>query len=759
METRDGEEYLRQHHLQEFTASLLTELKELRPNDPYGLIVQRARAEQAAQIHGTADQQIHQRTSSSPAKGSGTQAPGGPEFGWNPFPQSLSRPTSRVPPLHILILLVGSQGDVQPFVAFGLGLQKRGHEVRIAAHVQFRDFVKKHGLDYFPLKGDPQELMLFMVNHPDMVTLSQREIEMKKHTMREIYDSTYMACTTSPSGDPYAPDVLICNPPCNTHVHLHEKLQIPLHIIFTMPWSGTKDYQHPFASATLMANTTLGYGNKQSFSVIDEITWMGLSPQINGFRKEILQLPPIDHGASLVDWLEIPQTYCMSKHLVPKPSDWGPHIDVVGFWFLDGKTDFKPEEAVPELAAFLRAGPPPFYVGFGSIVTSNPRALSEAVVDGVIQAGVRAILHQGWAKLGDGLPLPPKVFLLDKAVPHDWLFPQCLGVCHHGGAGTVAAGLRCGRPTVVVPFFGDQGFWGDRVASMGVGPQPIPKDELTGERLAQAIAFCIRPEVRQAAADIGAKITAENGVEAGIDAFEAKLPFKDGKWTCEVWQSQRWYLGLGWCSRTVNDAPYTEATGWQGRYMENFPCPAGWQWNGPWVVEVTPDTDADGWMYGTRLKGKAGITSTARKRRWVRTRSLDPDFTALSIPKTPSRDGMDSTRPTLVYLTIKEGRNFPVHERTYLKMWVRRGEGRSQKQRTKVVKKDPNPVWNQTFFWCFLLGDFFVLRHYDWNTIRDTRLESYEVDVRDLDLHSPVPLWVSLSGDGGQVLLQWHLGT
>ena len=117
------------------------------------------------------------------------------------------------------------------------------------------------------------------------------------------------------------------------------------------------------------------------------------------------------------------------------------------------------------------------------------------VVKGLVQSGVRAIVHQGWARLGEGLDVPESIFLLDKPVAHDWLFPLCAAVCHHGGAGTVATGLQCGKPTMVVPFFGDQPFWGERIASMGLGPDPVPHEELTPEKLLVGIQYCMKPEV------------------------------------------------------------------------------------------------------------------------------------------------------------------------------------------------------------------------------------------------------------------------
>mmetsp|Transcript_2511 Transcript_2511/g.4634 ORF Transcript_2511/g.4634 Transcript_2511/m.4634 type:complete len:195 (+) Transcript_2511:112-696(+) len=190
--------------------------------------------------------------------------------------------------------------------------------------------------------------------------------------------------------------------------------------------------------------------------------------------------------------------------------------------------------------------------------------------------------------------------------------------------------------------------------------------------------------------------------------------------------------------------------------MDAFPLPAGWQWDGSWEVDVTEGIDAEGWMYGRR-KTRAKITSTMRKRRWVRTRSVDMEYKILPSPKLQQRAGLDSVRETLVYLTVKAGRGLKSAEKPYLKMWVRRAEEKQQKQRTKVIKRDPNPQFGQTFFWCFVIGDFFVLRHYEWGSLRDAKLGSYEVNVMHLDFNGSEQ-WVPLSDQGGEVLLSWHLG-
>jgi hypothetical protein len=171
------------------------------------------------------------------------------------------------------------------------------------------------------------------------------------------------------------------------------------------------------------------------------------------------------------------------------------------------------------LAAYLAAGPAPVYIGFGSIVVDNPDAMTKLIFEAVKKAGVRALVSKGWGGLGaDALDIPEGVFMLGN-VPHDWLFQHVSCVVHHGGAGTTAAGIATGKPTVVVPFFGDQPFWGAMVARAGAGPPPIPYKNLTADKLAAALLEALKPETLERAKELGDKIKEEDGCEVGGKSF------------------------------------------------------------------------------------------------------------------------------------------------------------------------------------------------------------------------------------------------
>ena len=215
----------------------------------------------------------------------------------------------------------------------------------------------------------------------------------------------------------------------------------------------------------------------------------------------------------------VPFCYLWSPHLIPRPDDWKPHVDVADFVFLEQQGSWEPP---PELVRFLEAGDPPVYVGFGSCVVEDPEGLTRTVFEALERAGARGIVSAGWGGLGGG-EVPPHVLLIGESA-HDWLFPRCAAVCHHGGAGTTAMGLRCGRPTVVVPFFGDQPFWGRMIAEAGAGAEPVPIGELDAERLAEAFRTCARPEVRARAEEIGETLRRRNGADLAVEAFYRQLP-------------------------------------------------------------------------------------------------------------------------------------------------------------------------------------------------------------------------------------------
>jgi UDP:flavonoid glycosyltransferase YjiC (YdhE family) len=227
----------------------------------------------------------------------------------------------------------------------------------------------------------------------------------------------------------------------------------------------------------------------------------------------VLGLPPApfwgpDNAALLQDSI----LYGFSPSVIPKPVDWDSNIHVTGYWLLDSGSDWTPPS---DLVEFLEGGTPPVYIGFGSMSNRNPEETANLCLQALAQTKQRAIMLSGWGGLQKA-NLPDTVFMID-SVPHSWLFPRVGAVVHHGGAGTTAAGLRAGVPSIIIPFFGDQLFWGQRIAELGVGPEPIPRKKLTVKRLAQAIQQAVTDEsMRQRAFNLGAQIQAEDGIAGAV---------------------------------------------------------------------------------------------------------------------------------------------------------------------------------------------------------------------------------------------------
>ena len=412
--------------------------------------------------------------------------------------------------MKIMLSTFGTRGDVQPFVALGQGLMAAGHEVIVCTPDGFRPFIEEHGLAYGYIANEFLRLTELTLQAQGLRAQMAASQQFPKAIRGALDDEWRVA-------QAYKPDLIVYHTKSLGSYHIAEKLGIPQMLAMPLPTTPTRAFPYPFFAGAKLGGTL----NRLTYTLMGlaSAMWAGTT---NDFRAKTLGLRPLGSFADPMvgpDRQPIPVLYPYSPHLVPVPPDFPEHVHVTGYWFLDDAHHWQLE---PMLAAFLEAGPPPVYIGFGSMAGAQPEKRGRMAIEALIATGQRGVLASGWGALKPE-QLPKDMYLI-QAAPHDALFPKMAAVVHHGGAGTTAAGLRAGKPSVICPFLGDQPFWGWAIHEAGAGPHPIPQNQLTAGQLATAISTAVRDTaIRERAAQLGNKIRAENGVARAIDAIHNVL--------------------------------------------------------------------------------------------------------------------------------------------------------------------------------------------------------------------------------------------
>ena len=412
--------------------------------------------------------------------------------------------------MRITILTFGSRGDVQPYVALGRGLQVAGFQVRVAAHTHFRNLVEIQGLEFFAISGDPRSLLQTEAGHNWLETgrnpirFLQRAISLTGPIINDVLEDCVAACLGA--------DIILYPVLLSLAAHSISELfgsqAVPAYL---QPVHPTGAY--PFSIIPPLFGPNRLY-NRLSHTIGERIFWRFGRPIFNRWRTKILHLPPYPKSSPFHQVLR-QQPLCLygfSKHVVAGPPEWGKDTYATGYWFLEELAEWEPPKGLRD---FLASGPPPVYIGFGSMTDRDPSKATKIAIDALNQTQQRGVLYAGWGGLSN-TKLPPHVYRTE-VIPHRWLFPRMAAVVHHGGAGTCGASLAAGIPTIIIPFFGDQSFWGQRVQQLGAGPAPINRKRLTAQRLAQAIEIATsNEEMQNRAAHIGQQMQAEQGIDRAV---------------------------------------------------------------------------------------------------------------------------------------------------------------------------------------------------------------------------------------------------
>jgi UDP:flavonoid glycosyltransferase YjiC (YdhE family) len=417
--------------------------------------------------------------------------------------------------MRITIFAAGSRGDIQPCAMLGRELQQAGFIIVLAAPENFAGFVQGYNLGFHPLRGDVQQIMAGETGRELMQGGSANPLRQIR-AMRAMLGPVAMQMAEDALEACRESDALISLAVFAPFAKsIAEILGIPLIDVEPTPLLPSRAFPAP---GWPVQRNLGGLHNRLSGLAMLQVIWQWYRPYVNSFRQRF-NLPPYTASSFHRILKSTPLLSAYSSKIIPHPPDWPASAHITGYWFPDTSTEWQPP---PELEAFLSAGEPPVYVGFGSMAGSQPGELARLVLKSLVESGQRGLLLTGWGGLNAGR-VPNNIFVLDSA-PHDWLFPRMAALVHHGGAGTTAEGLRAGVPAVVVPFAFDQHFWGARVKALGLGPDPIPQKKLTVDSLARAIRIAVTdPGMRERSRSCGEAIRAEDGIGNAVRIIQRYL--------------------------------------------------------------------------------------------------------------------------------------------------------------------------------------------------------------------------------------------
>ncbi len=424
--------------------------------------------------------------------------------------------------MRIDVLAIGSRGDVQPYIALGVGLQRAGYCVRMVTLEGFDELVRGHGLDHLSIAASPHQIA--------NSEAGREWVKERKSTSGFLKGFVQVAASMIEDGTANywrqcagVEAIVVSGLAMMIGMHVAEKLGIPLIRTESSPFANT---YYDWAGHRDVGTALRGSWRAVQAIAFRNLIWILLRSTINRVRRQILDLPPLSLRSpfTTMDRARVPMLDCYSPTVVQRPPDWGDWIHVTGFWFLEDEPGWTPSR---ELVDFLASGAAPVFVGFGSTPFPNPEASTDVIVRALERTGQRGILLAGGSGLKTGR-LTSNVLSLD-TVPHGWLFSRVCAVVHHGGAGVTGAALRAGLPSVVVPIFADQPFWGSRVYDLGAGPRPIPAKRLTEENLAKAIQAVLGRPMRERATALGASIRKEDGVPTAVEIISRYLNTATGK--------------------------------------------------------------------------------------------------------------------------------------------------------------------------------------------------------------------------------------
>lgn len=414
----------------------------------------------------------------------------------------------------ITMLSTGTRGDTQPFIALGLELKKKGYRVRIAASKTYRDLVEGYGFEFASLRGDVNEILESgLVKESDSPLKFFTSLNFKNEDLQELMiggqEDLHKACEGS--------DAIVYHPGATIGYFVAQEMGIPSILASPFPMTPTKEYPAIIFYDRMRMGKLY---NKLTHTIFEKGFWKMASGGVKRYwMRAYGELPQgfsNPYPKQRTD--SHPTLVSLSPTVFPVPTDWPHHVHSYGYWFIEETSDYIPPV---ELANFLKEGPAPLYIGFGSVGDKkNASKATNLVLSALEKTGMRAVINAG---AGMEERNNTKNVLFIKGAPHEWLFPHMAAVIHHGGAGTTAAALRSGVPQIVIPFGNDQYAWGRRMYELGVASQAIPRKKLTIDNLVNAIQDTQNEQIIAKAKELGEIIRSEKGAEKSANLIDQTL--------------------------------------------------------------------------------------------------------------------------------------------------------------------------------------------------------------------------------------------
>ncbi|WP_200302386.1 glycosyltransferase [Streptomyces adelaidensis] len=423
-------------------------------------------------------------------------------------------------PRKVLLAACGTRGDVQPFLALAVALRRHGHQPLLAAPPSYASEASAYDVDFAAIDDGPNRILnetatrRFIDNGlmgvRGKIAAARTVARVKQLMIAPLRD---VAAIAHDHGDVAA----VVHSAAFPAQHVADMLDVPAVVVALQPgWIPTREFPCQLMPLPKVPRLL----NRSTYALV---TAAQRSREVERWRTDELGLTARRHGARR--WLRDPGggrrpvLQSFSRHVTPVDRAWGDAVRTTGFWFLPARPDWTPPRA---LTRFLDEGPPPVYIGFGSMTGTRARRNNALVSEAVRLAGVRAVVATGWGGIESGPP-SPDILTIDQA-PHDWLFPRMTAVVHHGGPGTVGAALAAGLPQVLCPHMGDQTHWSARMRALGVAPAPLTARDLTAHRLAEAIsASTTDRRLRHRAQEVAPVVQAEDGVNTAVNSLLSHL--------------------------------------------------------------------------------------------------------------------------------------------------------------------------------------------------------------------------------------------